>query len=87
MCRLMECGGLGLRSLKGTNRALLNKWLWKFGSSKDATWRGVVAAKYREEQYGWFTGRPSGPVFGRISIKGWGHLLASFLSEYTMGKG
>lgn len=62
VCRPVDSEGLGLKDLKGTNRAVLNKWIWKFGSNRNAPWRRVVVAKYGEEQFGWFIDKPSGPV-------------------------
>lgn len=42
--------------------ALLNKWLWRFGMQREAIWRGVVAAKYGEDHFGWTTRDPRGAV-------------------------
>ncbi|KAL4346974.1 hypothetical protein GQ457_17G005290 [Hibiscus cannabinus] len=46
-----SCGGLGLISFKTKNRALLNKWLWRFGVEKNSLWRKVINAKYGEDPY------------------------------------
>lgn len=53
ICRPMDQGGLGIRSIRETNRALLNKWLWRFGGERDDLWRRVVASKYGEDCLGW----------------------------------
>ena len=42
-------GGLGIRKLTTFNKALLGKWLWRFGIEKNRLWRRVVALKFREE--------------------------------------
>ena len=42
-------GGLGIRKLTTFNKALLGKWLWRFGKEEDQLWRRVVASKYGEE--------------------------------------
>lgn len=39
-------GGLGIKSLKCNNKALLGKWLWRFGIERDNLWRKVIVAKY-----------------------------------------
>lgn len=48
-------GGLGIHSIKETNRALLSKWLWMFRTELDALWRRVIAAKYKTTTSGWDT--------------------------------
>ncbi|KAL4291067.1 hypothetical protein GQ457_14G002890 [Hibiscus cannabinus] len=48
ICLPKSCGGLGLVNFKVKNRALLNKWLWRFGVEVDSLWRKVVSAKYEE---------------------------------------
>lgn len=53
ICRPVEHGGLGIYSIPETNRALLSKWLWKFGLEDQALWRRVVAAKYGVGRNGW----------------------------------
>ena len=39
-------GGLGIRKLTTFIKALLGKWLWRFGKEEDRLWRRVVASKY-----------------------------------------
>lgn len=77
MCKPLEQGGLGIRSLKASNKALLNKWLWRFGVHRETTWRGVVAAKYGEERFGWASRSPRG-VAGCSVWKGICKGLGSF---------
>ncbi len=38
--------GLVVRKITTFNKALLGKWLWRFGREGDHYWRCVVAAKY-----------------------------------------
>lgn len=52
VCRPLYYEGLGLRSIKETNRTLLSKWLWKYGKDYNALWRNVVSAKYGEVRNG-----------------------------------
>ena len=42
-------GGLGIRKLTTFNKALLGKWLWRFGIKENRLWRRVVALKFGEE--------------------------------------
>jgi hypothetical protein len=45
VCTPKEAGGLGVRSLFWTNKALLGKWLWRFGLEDQHLWRRVIVAK------------------------------------------
>lgn len=46
--KLLNCGGLGMRSIRDQNRALLSKWLWRFGIEIGSLWCRVVVARFRE---------------------------------------
>ena len=46
-------GGLGIRKLTTFNKALLGKWLWRFGIEENRLWRRVVALKFGEEWARW----------------------------------
>ncbi|GMI64746.1 hypothetical protein like AT4G29090 [Hibiscus trionum] len=48
LCKPKLCGGLGLCDLKTKNSALLNKWLWRYGTEYDKLWRRVINAKYED---------------------------------------
>ena len=49
VCAPIANGGLGIRKLTTFNKALLGKWLWRFGKEEDQLWRRVVASKYGED--------------------------------------
>ncbi|XP_023927687.1 uncharacterized protein LOC112039077 [Quercus suber] len=53
VCMPMANGGLGIRKLTTFNKALLGKWLWRFGIEENRLWRRVVALKFGEEWGGW----------------------------------
>ena len=55
VCLPVECGGLGIRRVGLFNKALLGKWLWRFGIENHRLWRQVIANKYGEARGGWCT--------------------------------
>lgn len=48
-------GGEGVKDLKVFKRALLGKWLWRFGVEENALWREVAVEKYGSSEGGWRT--------------------------------
>ncbi|KAL4302374.1 hypothetical protein GQ457_10G006520 [Hibiscus cannabinus] len=46
VCKPKLGGGLGLWDLRLKNRALLNKWIWRYGEETESLWRKVVDVKY-----------------------------------------
>ena len=60
ICFPLAQGGLGVRKVEVFNRALLGKWLWKFGREETHLWRWVIAAKYGLEWGGRMTRNPKG---------------------------
>ena len=82
MCAPKANGGLGVRKLTTFNKALLGKWLWRFGVEETHLWRRVVALQFGEE---WGDGLPSwvgvftGVVYGEVSRKV-GRFLANVFS-------
>ena len=52
VCNLKENGGLGIVDLKLRNRALLNKWIWRYGEESDAMWKSIIVSKYGGESDG-----------------------------------
>lgn len=46
VCPPKSEGGLGIKSLVCMNKALLGKWLWRFGIGVQSLWRDVVLWKY-----------------------------------------
>uniref|UniRef100_A0A2N9J5R7 Reverse transcriptase domain-containing protein n=1 Tax=Fagus sylvatica TaxID=28930 RepID=A0A2N9J5R7_FAGSY len=69
VCQPIHSGGLGIRNLRMFNKALLGKWLWRFGNEREALWRQVIVAKYGISHGGWTSGEigePNGLDFGLI---------------------
>jgi hypothetical protein len=60
VCSPIHQGGLGVRHLIPFNRALLGKWLWRFGLEESHLWRWVVVAKYGVGRGGWSSNTPRG---------------------------
>ena len=40
--------GLSIRKLSILNKALLEKWLWRFASKNESLWKRVIVKKYEE---------------------------------------
>ena len=53
VCSPITCGGLGIKNLTMFNKALLGKWLWRFGVEDSHLWRKIIVAKYGMEWGGW----------------------------------
>ncbi|CAI0385094.1 unnamed protein product [Linum tenue] len=54
LCRARKTdGGLGVRDLKSCNRALLCKWLWKFGVERGKWWRELILVKFPSSSSEW----------------------------------
>ena len=49
VCNLKENGGLGIVDLRLKNRALLNKWIWRYGYEPKAMWKSIIVSKYGGE--------------------------------------
>ena len=51
----VENGGLGIQRIGLFNKALLGKWLWRFGKERNRLWCLVIAIKYDEVRGDWCT--------------------------------
>ncbi|XP_059664285.1 uncharacterized protein LOC132310063 [Cornus florida] len=74
VCRPIRNGGLGLRKLVPFNKALLGKWLWRFGVERHWLWRRVVACRFGEMRGGWSSLEvrdPRGVGVWKFIRKGW----------------
>ena len=79
VCAPLANGGLGIRELTTFNKALLGKWLWRFGKEEDRLWRRVVVSKYGEEWGGW-TSKLGREVHGC-------NLWVQFVERHSYGMG
>jgi hypothetical protein len=61
VCTPIPEGGLGIRNLLMFNRALLGKWLWRYGIERDAWWRVAVDSKFGSLWGGWCSRELVGP--------------------------
>jgi hypothetical protein len=88
VCSPMDCGGLGVKSLTLFNKALLGKWLWRFGVEESHLWRRVIVAKYGMEWGGWRSKHCRGThgcgLWKSIS-SGWDGFSGRI--EFSVGKG
>ena len=88
VCMPIAKGGLGIRKLTTFNKALLGKWLWRFGIEENRLWRRVVALKSGEE---WGDGPLSwervfmGVVCGEVSK--WAGKCLAKISSLRLGWG
>ena len=69
ICSKKRQDGLGLRKLTLLNKALLGKWIWRFASDRDCTWKTLINTKYGlVEGLGWCSKEIRGP-FGVVLWK------------------
>ncbi|GMJ04569.1 hypothetical protein like AT3G24255 [Hibiscus trionum] len=66
-----EHGGLGFFDLRLKNRALLNKWIWRYSVEPDSLWRKIIDAKYDYEQ----SNLVPKPITNRYSSRVWRNIL------------
>uniref|UniRef100_A0A2N9EFE5 Reverse transcriptase domain-containing protein n=1 Tax=Fagus sylvatica TaxID=28930 RepID=A0A2N9EFE5_FAGSY len=88
VCQPVHLGGLGIRNLRIFNKALLGKWLWRFGNEREALWRLAIVAKYGDQHGGWSSGEllgPNGVSLWRNIRKEWA-TFSRFLS-FEIGDG
>lgn len=52
-CREKCNRGLRIKNISILNKALLDKWNWRFVLENESLWRWVIVRKYREEKWGW----------------------------------
>uniref|UniRef100_A0A2N9FL13 Reverse transcriptase zinc-binding domain-containing protein n=1 Tax=Fagus sylvatica TaxID=28930 RepID=A0A2N9FL13_FAGSY len=74
ICATLQHGGLGIRNLSIFNKALLGKWLWRYGAEHEALWRRVVDSKYGSRWGGWCSHRvhvPYGVGLWKFIRAGW----------------
>jgi hypothetical protein len=88
VCTPISEGGLGIRNLLIFNRALLGKWLWRYGIERDAWWRVAVDSKFGSLWGRWCSREPVGP-FGvglwKNIRKGW-EIFSGF-TRFEVGDG
>lgn len=75
MCKSRKKDGLGIVKMRVMNKALLSKWLWRFGKEENSLWRQVIASKYGL-QNAWESKNPS-----QIPIL-WNELLERYNAPY-----
>jgi hypothetical protein len=78
VCQPLKLGGLGIRNLTKFNKALLGKWLWRYGNEEDAFWRLLICSKYGNSHGGWITREVSGPhgvSLWKTIRKEWGNFV------------
>lgn len=46
ICKPKKLGGLGITQIQDANKALLQKWLWRFRKERESLWRQVIVCKY-----------------------------------------
>jgi hypothetical protein len=61
VCQPLHLGGLGIHNVRLFNRALLGKWLWRFGNERETLWRQVIHSKYGSLPGGWTSAPSTGP--------------------------
>ena len=88
VCLPIAKGGLGITKLTTFNKALLEKWLWRFGIEENRLWRRVVVLKFGEEWVGGplsWEGVFTGMVCGEVSK--WVGKFLTKMSSIRLGWG
>jgi hypothetical protein len=70
ICTPSHAGGLGAHNFIQFNRALLGKWLWRYGREREVLWRLVIDAKFESLKGGWC----SKEVAGSFGVGVWKHI-------------
>jgi hypothetical protein len=70
ICTPLHAGGLGVYNFIRFNRALLGKWLWRYGREREALWRLVIDAKFESLKGGWC----SKEVSSSFGVGVWKHI-------------
>jgi hypothetical protein len=82
ICAPLRHGGLGVKDLRSFNKALLGKWLWRYGSEREALWRLVVDAKYGSLWGGWCSKSGRGPYGVSGNLLKWVGTLFTFIVPF-----
>jgi hypothetical protein len=61
ICSPIPRGGLGIENIMLFNKALVGKWLWRFGQEENSLWRWVTVMKYGIQRGGWCLKEAWGP--------------------------
>jgi hypothetical protein len=88
VCSPIAKGGLGIRKLVPFNRALLDKWLWRFGIEDNWLWKRVLVARHGAGCGEWSTGwtrDPHGCGLWKGIMIGWSDFSAHL--RYRVGRG
>ncbi|XVF65903.1 hypothetical protein PTKIN_Ptkin09bG0288100 [Pterospermum kingtungense] len=95
VCKSKEYGGLGMVDLGLKNRALLNKWVWRFSIDNNSLWKQVIVERYggstndllpQVSNFRNFSGLWKSITKPLVSLDGLSKLLTSGLG-YLLGNG
>jgi hypothetical protein len=78
VCCPKEIGGWGVRNLVTFNKALLGKWLWRFGLEEHHLWCHVLVAKFGVELGGWRTR----DIWGAYGCGLWKGIMAGWVDFF-----
>lgn len=76
MCLPKKDGGLGLRSTRHANYAIIQKGLWEFYNNLNSLWGSLIRSKYKCGRYGLPKVEPN--KHGSNFCKGLGHEWTNF---------
>ncbi|RVW34912.1 putative ribonuclease H protein [Vitis vinifera] len=79
VCLERKKGGLGVRNLALMNKALLDKWNWRFAIEREVLWKKVISHKYGVEKGGWCTRAER----GRYGVGLWKAIRKEWLGMYS----
>ncbi|XP_026396540.1 uncharacterized protein LOC113291193 [Papaver somniferum] len=90
VCKPKKMGGLGVKNLRCTSRALKGKWLWRYTKENKMLWRKVVQQKPKNQEEVLIPvddGKPQGRGMWKTILKSTNFLNEHLVFQLKNGRG